>query len=102
MPDALDAMDEGLDKAPNAKKTKDDEKEEKAVKVVLAEYNTARSFDETKRKEYHRDRKYAAGKSDKTWKSNANIIGSHVDILKSFIYAQNPDVSCRPGEKVDQ
>jgi hypothetical protein len=93
-PTALGAVDSGIDKADGDDKTL--EKEHKAVKRARDEYDTARSFDEPRRREYHRDRKYAAGKSDRTWKSNANIIGSHIDILKSFIYAKNPDVSCRP------
>jgi hypothetical protein len=97
---ALDAMEAGVQRGDG--QTEILEQEQKAVQAAVDDYNTARSFDEWARKNYHRDRKYAAGKSDKTWKSNANILGSHIDILKSYIYAQNPDVSCRPGEKVDQ
>jgi hypothetical protein len=97
---ALAAMDEGVQRVDE--QTEVDENELKVVQEAVDEYNAARSFDEIVRKGYHRDRKYAAGRSDKTWKSNANVLGSHIDILKSYIYAQNPDVSCRPGEKVDQ
>jgi hypothetical protein len=97
---ALEAMDAGVQRGDG--QTEVAENEQKAVQAAVDEYNAARSFDEPARRNYHRDRKYAAGKSDKTWKSNANILGSHIDILKSYIYAQNPDVSCRPGEKVDQ
>lgn len=97
---ALAAMDQGVQRGDG--QTEIPENELKSVEEAVQEYNAARSFDETVRKGYHRDRKYAAGRSDKTWKSNANILGSHIDILKSYIYAQNPDVSCRPGEKVDQ
>jgi hypothetical protein len=97
---AVEALDEGVQRSDG--QTEIIETEQKAVQAAIDEYNAARSFDEQARKNYHRDRKYAGGKSDKTWKSNANIIGSHIDILKSFVYAQNPDVSCRPGEKVDQ
>lgn len=97
---ALGAMDAGVQRGSG--QTEIDETEQKAVKGAVDDYNAARSFDESTRKGYHRNRKYAAGQSDKTWKSNANILGSHIDILKAYIYAQNPDVSCRPGEKVDQ
>jgi hypothetical protein len=94
-PTALGAMNEGVSKADGQKKAV--EKEQKAVKAANDEYAGARQFDEGARKQYNRDRRYAAGKSDKHWKSNANIIGSHIDILKSFTYAQNPDVSCQPS-----
>lgn len=96
----LAAMNTGVQRGDG--QTKIDDAELKEVQTTVDEYNSARSFDEHKRKEYRRDRQYAAGKSDRTWKSNANILGSHIDILKSYIYAQNPDVSCRPSEQVDQ
>ena len=45
-------------------------------------------------------RQYAAGMADPRWASDANLIGTFIDILTSFLYAQNPDVGARPARKV--
>lgn len=68
----------------------------------LKDYNAARDFDKTARKQYAIDRQYAGGKSCPNWVSDANLIGSFIDILVSFLYAQNPDVGVRPARQVEE
>lgn len=77
------------------------EAEHNAVKKLWEEYDTARKFDKAARQQYAIDRRYAAGTADARWAVNTNLIGSHIDILTSFLYARNPDVSCKKSPKVD-
>lgn len=79
---------------------KDQSAEESIVKKTWEEYTTAREFDKQARVKFAKDRLYAAGKSDPRWASDANIIGSFIDILVAFLYAKNPDFSVRPSAKV--
>jgi hypothetical protein len=90
-----DAVDQGIT-ASNAK-PEIPEAELTEVKKLTDEYTEARGFDEYARKQYNADRKYAQGIADPSWASDANIIGAFIDILVSFLYAQNPDVSTRPA-----
>lgn len=76
------------------------EKEKAEVKKILEEYNTARVFDKDARGQYNKDRRYAQGTADRSWASDANIIGAFIEILCSFLYAQDPDVSVRPAPRV--
>ncbi len=76
------------------------EGELEAVKKTAKEYQTARDFDKTQRHRYERDRRYAAGTSNPAWASDANIIGAFIDIISSFLYAKDPDVSARPAAHV--
>lgn len=75
--------------------------EENAVKEAFKEYDDARKFDKQTRGQYAIDRRYAAGTSDPTWAVTTNLIGSFIDILTSFLYARNPDVSVKKAEQVD-
>src|SRR5487761_839538 len=94
------AVSQGIrDANPNAQK--DDAAEESLVKETWTEYQTARDFDKFARVGFTKDRRYAAGKADPRWASDANIIGSYIDILVSFLYAQNPDISVRASKKVE-
>lgn len=77
------------------------EGELQAVKKTVKEYDTARAFDKFTRHRYARDRRYAAGTSNPSWASDANIIGAFIDILVAFLYAKDPDVSARPAAHVD-
>lgn len=70
------------------------------VKRTFTEYETARAFDLFARQQQERDRRYAQGIANPTWASDANIIGSFIDILVSFLYAKDPDVSARPAPRV--
>jgi hypothetical protein len=69
------------------------EGELEAVRKTQKEYETARTFDKTQRHRYARDRRYAAGNSNPNWASDANLIGAYIDIIASFLYAKDPDVS---------
>jgi len=94
---AMGAMDKAL-----AEKEGDDQAELDLVKKWMDQYKAARAFDLAARVQYAKDRKYAAGLADTAWASDANLIGAFIDILVSFLFAQNPDVSVRPAEKVDE
>ncbi len=78
----------------------EDIKEAKAIKSLVSEYKAARAFDEGARKQYISDRKMASGRTTKNWASDANLIGTFIDILVSFLYARDPDVSALPAEVV--
>lgn len=69
------------------------------VKALIAEYDEARKFDEPARAQYEQDRAYARGQA-RNWASDANLIGSFIDILVAFLYARDPDVSARAAPKV--
>jgi hypothetical protein len=92
---ALGAVNQGIGEANKDKQEQQNEAERKTVKALKCEYEAAREFDKPQRSSYAKDRKYAAGMSDPSWASDANIIGSIIDIMTSFLYAQNPDVSCK-------
>lgn len=78
-----------------------DPAERSLVKKTLEEYHTAYAFDETARKQFAIDRSYAAGRANPTWASDANLIGSFIDVLVAFLYARDPDMDCRPAKRVD-
>lgn len=73
--------------------------EEKDVEALTAEYKAARKFDKDAFEQYAIDRSYAAGKS-KNWASDANLIGTFIDILVSFMYARDPDVSAKAAKNI--
>ena len=76
------------------------EPEREIVKKTWREYATAREFDKFARQRYTRDRRYASGTANKLWASDANVIGAFIDILVSFLYAKDPDVSARAAAHV--
>ena len=78
----------------------EDRQEAKAVKALLKTYNIARAFDKDARKAYAQDRLYASGKANPDWAVDANMIGTFIDILVSFLFAKDPDISSVPGEQV--
>jgi hypothetical protein len=85
-------VDEGGEGATNA-----GPREEDVVKNLMQEYNAAYEFDKAAREQYSKDRLYASGLNDTTWASGANLIGTYIDILISFLYARDPDVDVRPA-----
>ncbi len=91
MTDEVTSALDGVDNDTNQTEAERDEK--LAVKSLMDEYQEARDFDEDARKQYGIDRSYASGNKQKNWASDANLIGSFIDILVSFLYARNPDVS---------
>lgn len=74
---------------------------EREVKKQWDEYAVAQAFDFNARRQYERDRRYAAGTADISYAVDANLLGSYIDILVSYIYARNPKVSVRPAEQVE-
>ena len=97
---ALDAVNQGIKDASKEDQEAADELERKCIQKLWTQYEEARDFDKAARTTYSQDRKYAAGLSDPSWASDANLIGSFIDILVSFLYAQNPDVSGKPAAQV--
>ena len=99
---ALNAVSAGVRAANNDKDAQATEAERQLVKRYWKEYEVARDFDKAQRMTYAQDRKYAAGLGDPSWASDANLIGSFIDILTSFLYAQNPDVNAKAAENVGE
>ena len=60
----------------------------------------AREFDKVARKRYARDRSYA--RADKThFDVDVPIAQSYIDVMRSFLYAQDPDVDVTPSPLTD-
>ncbi len=95
-----DIDDNGIIDNVDGEQSPEDIQEEKAVKALESEYNQARKFDEEARKQYRLDRSYASGNKIKNWASDANLIGTFIDILTSFLYARNPEVSAKAAQNV--
>ncbi len=66
------------------------EREKADVQAWMRRIEEARKFDAEARKQYARDRRYARG--DSGFEVDTNLIGTFVDILVAFLYAQDPDV----------
>ncbi len=77
-----------------------DPKELAAVQSLMEEYTSAREFDKGARKQYTKDRRYAAGINDLAWASDANILGAIIDILVSYLYAKDPAFASQPAKRV--
>jgi hypothetical protein len=92
----------GVNAATNMNDGKVSDAELELVKKTAKEYAAACEFDKAARIQYGKDRKYAAGLANPDWASDANLIGSFIDILVSFLYAQNPDPGVRPAEQVGE
>lgn len=94
-PEPMVALNAGIDsvEAPDTRAEKADvDKWMRKIKRTIA-------FDENFLKEIVRSRKYARG--DSGFVVDANIIGTNIDILESFIYARNPDVDITPAKAVE-
>jgi hypothetical protein len=73
--------------------------ESASVKKWMRTIAAARKHDEEARKQYARDRRYARG--DSAFEVDANLIGTYIDILESFLYARDPDVDVRPARSAE-
>jgi hypothetical protein len=104
-PGMLAAVGDGITAADTAEADEADEaakrKEENEVKELWEEYEQARDFDKQARAQYAVDRRYAAGTAHIDFPVDANLIGSFIDVLASFLYARNPDVSVKKSPRVD-
>lgn len=94
MDDETQALDAGIAGADPAKA-----REHADVKRWFEDFDNARKFDEAARKQYAIDRRYARG--DSGFEVDANIIGTNIDILESFLYAKNPDIDVVPAIAVE-
>jgi hypothetical protein len=101
-PGVLAAVEQGVIAAAESPEDKERERtEQNQVEAILKEYKQARDMDKTARAQYAIDRRYAAGTAHLNWAVSANLIGSFIDILVSFLYARNPDVSVKKPKQVD-
>lgn len=104
-PEMLEVVEQGVNAADNAdldeQKAAEKLKEEHEVSALWKEYEQAREFDKVVRAQYAVDRRYAAGTANLDWAVSANLIGAFIDILVSFLYARNPDVSAKKAPRVD-
>lgn len=101
----LEAVEQGVETADNADLQAEErrvlEEEKNTVRKLWETYEQAREFDKTARAQYAVDRRYAAGTANPDWAVTANLTGAFIDILVSFLYARNPDVSARKAPRVD-
>ncbi|MGE7136025.1 hypothetical protein ACQKIE_00130 [Luteibacter sp. NPDC031894] len=74
--------------------------EEADAKAWLRRIEEARKFDEGARKQYALDRKYAKRRKG-GFEVDVPIAGTYVDIMKSFLYARDPDVDVMPAESTE-
>jgi hypothetical protein len=100
MDEVTRAVDDGVAETDNEFDAAQARDEAVSVKAMLSEYTTARNFDSDARKQYGIDRSYASGRAGEAWASSANLIGSFIDILTSFLYAKDPDVSVLAAKNV--
>lgn len=91
---------EGISEVGGEAKDTQAELENKSVKALLEEYDVARKFDKNARNQYAIARSFATGTASKGWASDANIIGTFIDILVSFLYAKDPEVSVKAAKNV--
>ncbi|MFO7306823.1 MAG: hypothetical protein C0P74_015040 [Gammaproteobacteria bacterium] len=74
--------------------------EEREVREWVKAWERARDLDRPARAQYALDRRYAAGTANPDKAVTTNLVGNYIDILVDYLYARNPDVSCRPAEEV--
>lgn len=95
--EAVQEVTETLEELTDVEKQEQDD-----VAALWKEYEEARIFDAEAYNQFGIDRSYASGKKKKNWASDANLIGTFIDILVSFLYARDPDVSARAAKTVGQ
>jgi hypothetical protein len=66
-------------------------------KAWLKRIEDAAKFDESSKRQIALDRRYARGDAG-NFEINVNMCGSYIDILKSILYAKNPDLNVQPSE----
>ena len=93
------ALDAGIDASGDDPQREALKSQERAdVKQWFDRIERARKFDEPAREQYAKDRRYARG--DSGFEVDANIVGTNIDILESFLYARDPDFDVTPGPSV--
>lgn len=90
-------QDEFATAVASAEKPEYDPQECADVKVWIKRIEDARKFDETARKQYAINRRYARGDAG-DFKVRIPIAPSYVDILNSLLYAKNPDLDVQPAD----
>jgi hypothetical protein len=98
--DASTALEAGIDAAadPDPLRAQAISREKADVRAWNERLTSARKFDEPARAQYAKDRKYARG--DSGFEVDANLVGTNIDILESFLYAKDPDLDITPGPMV--
>ena len=73
--------------------------EEAASRQWLNRIAEARKFDEGARKQYALDRRHAKRRGGKNFfEIDVPVAASYIDVLKSYLYARDPDVDVLPSE----
>lgn len=100
MNDEMESLEAGITVANTASPEEASAKlrEERDVKRWAERIKQARKFDEPAREQYVKDRRYARG--DSGFEVDANIVGTNIDVLESFLYAKDPDFDVTPGPVV--
>ena len=100
MTDDLIPLNTGIAMAgdPDPERAKLKAREEADVTRWMQSIEQARKFDEPAREQYAKDRRLARG--DSGFEVDANIVGTNIDILESFLYARDPDFDVTPGPSV--
>ena len=93
-PDPLQSFDAGIHSMADDPAAK--AREAAAVKGWLKKISDARDFDKASRKQYAIDRAYARGDKG-NFDVSVPIAGVYIDILKSFLYARDPDLDVMPS-----
>ena len=70
------------------------------VKKWHERIKNARDFDKEARKQYARDRKYARG-DDGKFDVSVPIASSNIEVLRSLLFARDPEVSCEPAASTE-
>lgn len=93
--DTIGALNTGIEQAVAEGSTPERQAEIKFVQKLADRVQNARKWDENAHRQYAIDRAYVRG--DSGFDVDGNMVGTFIDILKSFIYARNPDVDILPA-----
>lgn len=77
----------------------DDEQGAALVKSWRKKVDSARDFDASARKRYAKDRQ-SVRSAAKQFKVAVPVAAAYIDVLKSYLYASDPDLDARPAEAV--
>jgi hypothetical protein len=95
----MDEIEKGVAEATDAENGPGYARQKADVKRWFARIDRVRTYDEAARKQYALDRRYARG--DSGFEVDDNILGTFIDILVAFLYAQDPSVDVLPAEAME-
>lgn len=95
--DETQVFDAGVAAAGNAQATA---QESADVKAWFKKIEDAREFDKNARKRYALDRRYARGDAG-NFQVDVPVAPSYIDVLRSFLYAKDPDLDVLPARSTE-